>query len=334
MAGQRPDGPEYPSDYGRVTESHASVYHAHAQTTLVAVCDLQAAAQDRFRQSWQELYPNLRYYTDYRDLLTTEQPDIVSVVTPDHLHAEIVVAAANSGAKAVLCEKPIATTLADADRMIEACAAKGVLLSVNHSRRWSPIYQETRRLLRSNELGPLRSMALSFFSRRAMLFRNGAHMIDMLHFFADSDAAWVWADLEAGFDHFDIYRGDGGHDPQREPCLDGYLHFANGVRAHYESAKTAFPAASFTLTCETGRLMVTDSQITVQRLGTDGSVTTLPHLTLVADAQMLTRALAEVLRVLAHGGDLISSGQSARKTLTVMLAMLHSHAQGNVRVNL
>lgn len=334
MAAQRPDGPDYASPYGRVTESHASVYHEHAQTTLVAVCDLREEANVRFRESWGDLYPDLRYYTDYHELFAHEKPDIVSVVTPDHRHADIVVAAANSGAKAIFCEKPIATSLADADRMISACADKGVLLSINHSRRWSPIYQEARRLLQSNELGPLRAMTVNFFSRRAMLFRNGAHMIDVLHFFADADAAWVWADLEAGFDHFDIYRGDGGVDPNREPCLDGYLHFTNGVRAHYESAKTAFSNASFTLTCEQGRLVVTDDQITIQRLGADGVIKSMPHLTLTADPQMLKRSLAELLRVLAHGGELVSSGQSARKTLAAMLAMLQSHAQGNVRVNL
>lgn len=106
------------------------------------------------------------------------------------------------------------------------------------------------------------------------------------------------------------------------------------MRAHYESAKTTFSHASFTLTCEQGRLIVTDDQITVQRLGADGVIKSMPHLTLTADPQMLKRALAELLRVLAHGGTLISSGQSARKTLAAMEAMLQSHAQGNVRVNL
>ena len=63
IAAQRPDGPDYPSAYGRVSESHASVYYDHARVNLVAVCDIRPEAHELFRQSWQNLLPQTRYYT-------------------------------------------------------------------------------------------------------------------------------------------------------------------------------------------------------------------------------------------------------------------------------
>ncbi len=334
IAAQRPDGPDYPSAYGRVSESHASVYYDHPRVELVAVCDIRPQAHELFRQSWQNLLPQTRYYTDYRQLLEELQPDLVSVVTPDHLHADIVVDAATKGAKAIFCEKPLATTLTDADRMLAACTANGTVLAVNHTRRWSPIFQQARQILRSGELGNLRTLRVDFFSQRAMLFRNGGHMVDMLNFLADADPAWVWAELEDGFDHFDIYRGDGGHDPNLEPSACGYIHYANGVRAFYESGKTPSPVAQFTLICDKGRLEVTDRQITITRLDGGGKWTS-ENLPLHSEReQMLHTALDELIACVEHGGKPTSSGESARKTVDVLLAMLQSHVRGNVRIEL
>lgn len=334
IAAQRPDGPDYPSAYGRVSESHASVYDDHVQVDLVAVCDIRSEAHELFRHSWQDVWPQMRYYTDYRQLLNEEKPDLVSVVTPDHLHADIVVDAANGGAKAILCEKPIATTLSDADRMIAACVANGTVLAVNHTRRWSPIFQQVRTLLRSGTVGALHTMRVDFFSPRAMLFRNGGHMIDMLNFLVDADPAWVWAELEEGFEHFDIYRGDGGHDPGREPSACGYIHYANGVRAFYESGKITSTAAHFSLIGEQGRLEVSDQQIAITRLDTAGKWKSEALPVQTGREQMLGSALDELLCCVEQGGEPTSSGQTARKTLEVLLAMLQSQARGNARVDL
>lgn len=321
------------SAYGLIPQSHAAAYHEHPRTDLVAVCDLRPELLDRFRHTWQDVWPNLRYYTDAEAMIAAEQPDLVSIVTPDHLHADLTVAAAQGGARAILCEKPLATTLADADRMIAAAAAHGALLSVEHTRRWQPIYRTARALVRSGELGALRSMTTSMFSPRAMLFRNGAHMVDMLHFLAGSETRWVWAELETGYDGYDCYRGDGGHDPASEPAAAGYLHFANGVRAHYESAKTPYTDAQFILTFDYGRVELSDQTLTVVRPTAGGlertSVTPIPM-----SMPGLLGAVDELVQVMEHGGELVSSGHSARQTVEVLLAMLRSHAQGNVRVDL
>ncbi|HRJ42459.1 MAG: Gfo/Idh/MocA family oxidoreductase [Caldilineaceae bacterium] len=320
--------------YGAMPRSHAAAYHRHPQTEVVAVCDIRQEALDSFQREWADIWPDVRCYTDYRAMLAQEKPDLVSVCTPDHLHADITVDAANGGARAILCEKPIATTLADADRMLAAAETNNVLLSIEHTRRWSPIFLKARQMIRSGEYGPLRGITANLYSLRSMLFRNGTHLMDMICFFADADPAWVFAELEEGFAYFTEYKSDGGHDPKTDPAASAYIHFANGVRAYYNSLKISMPGSQFELVCDKARIEVSDRGVTViQGSGhTEWVKSDLP-----VDDYMYTyqlAALAELIQVLEQGGDLISPAREARKTLEILLAMLKSHELGNVRVNL
>jgi predicted dehydrogenase len=332
IGARRPPEPRHLPVYGAMPRSHAAAYHRQPQTQLVAVCDIRQEALDNFQKEWGDVWPEMRYYLDYAEMLRQERPDIVSVVTPDHLHAGITVDAARLGTRAILCEKPIATTLADADRMIEACEANQVLLSIEHTRRWSPLFHAARDLIRSGQIGSLRAIVTSLYSRRSMLFRNGTHLVDMTNFFAESDPQWVFAELEEGFDYFTEYQGDGGHDPATDPAASAYIHYANGVRAFYNSIKIDMPGSQFELICDRGRIEISDRGATL--------ITGISHASwarseIVPDDYMFTYqagALAELVHVLEHGGDLVSSGREARKTLAIMLAMLRSHQQGNVRV--
>jgi predicted dehydrogenase len=334
IGARRPEEPSHLPIYGRMPRSHAAAYYRHPQTAVVGVCDIRQEALDDFKKNWHDVWPDMQYYTDYREMLEKEQPDLVSVATSDHLHADITVDAANGGAKAILCEKPIATTLADADRMIAAAEANNTLLSVEHTRRWAARYHRAREIIRSGEIGPLRGIVTSLYSRRSMLFRNGTHMVDTTCFFAESAPRWVFAELEAGFDHFTAYKGDGGHDPATDPAASAYIHFANGVRAFYNSIKIEVPDSQHELICEKGRIEVSDRELCViQGTSHFGS----SRATVVPDDYMATfqlGAVAELIHVLEHGGELVSPGREGRKTLEIMLAILKSHQLGNVRVDL
>ena len=304
------------------------------ETDVVAVCDIRPQALEDFRTRWADVWPDVRLYTDYREMLRQEQPELVSVVTPDHLHADITVAAAEGGAKAILCEKPIATTLADADRMIAAAEANGVLLSVEHTRRWSPTFQKARELARQGDLGKLRMVVANMYSPRSMLFRNGTHMVDVLVFFADSDPQWVFAELEEGFEHFTDYKSDGGHDPATDPSASAYIHFANGVRAFYNSVKVPMPGSQFDLTFDNGRLEVSDRGLTLIRGISHYEWSYSNILTGDYMSTYQAAAVAELVDALETGKPLVSTGREARKTLEIMLAILKSHHSGNVRVEL
>lgn len=96
-------------------------------------------------------YETMDHINDNRDI------DIVYVVTPPALHAESVVRAAKAG-KHVISEKPMATSIADCDRMIEACKSAKVQLGIGYRVHYDPFHKEMWRIGRTKEFGPLMKM--------------------------------------------------------------------------------------------------------------------------------------------------------------------------------
>ncbi|MGZ5319799.1 MAG: Gfo/Idh/MocA family protein [Actinomycetota bacterium] len=109
----------------------------------------------------------------YEDLLADPDVDAVYVPLPNHLHAEWTIAAARAG-KHVLCEKPLAMTAADAERMIEACQAEGVHLMEAFMYRLHPTWEAVRELVASGRIGELRAVQswFSYFNDDPANIRN------------------------------------------------------------------------------------------------------------------------------------------------------------------
>ena len=137
---------------GRIAHAHARGYQMVPRTALTAAADINAEALNSFC----EQFGIASRYTDYREMLATQEPDIVSICSHHHLHASMVIEAAKHGPRAILCEKPIALTLAEADAMIAACREARTMLVVGHQRRFSPQYVAAKQANESGQLGPLR----------------------------------------------------------------------------------------------------------------------------------------------------------------------------------
>lgn len=114
---------------------------------LVAVADVRADVVERIASEY-----GVDAYTDYHALLERPDIDLVDICTPEFLHAEQVAAAAAAG-KHVHCEKPMASSVAECDAMIAACASAGVRFMIGHSRRFTPRYQRLREAIDSGQLG-------------------------------------------------------------------------------------------------------------------------------------------------------------------------------------
>jgi predicted dehydrogenase len=116
-------------------------YHAERHLTgsdrytLRAVCALDAARADAAAARF-----GAQAYTDWRAVIARPDVELVVVALPHHLHREVSVAALAAG-KHVLVEKPMAITTAEADEMIEAARAAGVVLGVFQQRRWEADFQ-------------------------------------------------------------------------------------------------------------------------------------------------------------------------------------------------
>lgn len=91
-------------------------------------------------------------YADWRELLADTEIDAVYIATPVSLHAEQTIAAAEAG-KHVLCEKPMALTSSDCDRMIAACESNGVKLGIAYYRRFYPAIRRMKEIIASGEIG-------------------------------------------------------------------------------------------------------------------------------------------------------------------------------------
>jgi predicted dehydrogenase len=169
--------------------AHARGYAASPEAKLVALADISAENARAFQAE----HGGDQIYQDYRDMLAHEQLDIVSICTWPHLHADMVIAAAEAGAKAIHCEKPMAPTIGAARRMAAACQQHGAQLTFNHQRRFGKLFQKARELLRSGAIGSLQRMEATCPN----MFDWGTHWFDMLFFYNDeTPAEWVLGQVD------------------------------------------------------------------------------------------------------------------------------------------
>jgi predicted dehydrogenase len=183
-----------------------------------------------------------RRYADYREMLEKEEVELVNVcprvVTP---HAEMVIAAAESGARGIFCEKPLAASLAEADAMLAACEQQNVKVVVAH-RRANPYEQYGKQLVDTGEIGQLQVLrARGKWDHRCGaedLAVLGPHMMDSMRYFANADVAWAHAHVmqdgrEVTLD--DVREGNEGIGLIAGNSVAAYYAFTNGVTAHFES---------------------------------------------------------------------------------------------------
>ena len=163
--------------------SHAGGYAAADGIELVAAADLDEEQLDRFGDTWE--VPPDRRYTSHEEMLAAEDLDVVSVATPTYLHHDHVIDAVRSAAApdVVWCEKPIASSVADANAMVDACDEAGAELVINHTFRFTEKIDRLRTLLREDDLvGDVRAAHAQF---RMELMRNSTHLIDTLVYLLD-----------------------------------------------------------------------------------------------------------------------------------------------------
>jgi predicted dehydrogenase len=112
---------------GRISDLHEMGYRGREDARIVAVCDAKRKRAQARAEAW-SIAAN-QVYTDYRKLLADPEIDLVELLVPHHLHAEMTVAACQAG-KHVSVQKPMALSTAEADQMIAAADRAGVVLRV------------------------------------------------------------------------------------------------------------------------------------------------------------------------------------------------------------
>ena len=157
---------------------------------------------------------SVRLYENRNAFLADPKVEAVWVVSPPHLHAEHAIAALEAG-KHVLCEKPLATTAADARAIAEAARRSGRMAAVGYQMRQHPVHETVRREIREGRYGPAESLALDA----------------TLHFRHPSPPDWVrsratsggWAVCEAGTHLIDLALWFLGGDTSPVSHVEGVL---------------------------------------------------------------------------------------------------------------
>ncbi len=119
-----------------------------SRAEIVAVCDPLRERAESVSRIWSIE----RWCTDFRELLSMKDIDAVSICTPNYLHAPMTIAACNAG-KHVLCEKPMATTIEDARRMIAESRENKVKLEIAEFKIFTPIYEVIKEVIDQGLIG-------------------------------------------------------------------------------------------------------------------------------------------------------------------------------------
>ncbi|HVU25413.1 MAG TPA: Gfo/Idh/MocA family oxidoreductase [Opitutus sp.] len=203
---------------------HMAGYRASGRCTLAAVADISEANARAFVAEHQ---PAAAVFADYREMMDRVRPDVVSVCLWPHLHAESVGAIAPFRPRAILCEKPMDIHWDAALRMHATCREHGVLLAINHQRRFNLPLAKARELLEGGAIGRLRRLEGAWHN----LADAGTHVLDLMFCFnGDSPADWVLGQIDVR----DSKQAFGAINPGH-----GFteFRFRNGVRALYRFGK-------------------------------------------------------------------------------------------------
>jgi len=181
-------------------DTHAGIFAEHPGVVNVAVCDKDLSRADAVAKK----HGIKEVYSCYNEMLKKSDCDAVSIVTPDHLHADIALACAEAG-KDMLIEKPIATTREDVHRIVDAANKHKVRVMVDLHNRWNPPFVATKQAIDAGELGELQTGyirlndikwvatdMLSWSAQSSILWFLGSHSLDTLRWMFDDDVKRVY----------------------------------------------------------------------------------------------------------------------------------------------
>lgn len=203
--------------------THAAAYQRNPHTNLIGVADIATAHLDAFNERFDTVG-----FTNYREMLESQRPDIVSICTYVGLHAEMIEAAVDAGVKAIFCEKPFVATPAQLARIHTRITQSQTKLAIAHVRRYRTAFQQARTLINDGYIGmPIACIAgIDGWD----LSEWGSHWLDMYRFLLNESAvSWVMGQARV--------RDTRGYSHAMEDHATVHIGFANGARGILDGGK-------------------------------------------------------------------------------------------------
>jgi 1,5-anhydro-D-fructose reductase (1,5-anhydro-D-mannitol-forming) len=271
--------------------------------------------------------------TDYGEMLANPDVDVVLITTPNAHHVEQVVAAAAAG-KHVLCDKPLGSNAAEAERAVVACRKAGVRLGLNFQTRHHRCFDEAKRMLEAGEIGEIVSAQIDASSgaRPPVGWRTdpdlagmgsvnniAVHMYDVLRYLIGSEVTEVSA-------LFDI-----GREPGIELLPMVLMRFENGALAYANGNQATYsPLNDIVLNGTRGRI----SGRGITRPGMEGDMTIVTEsgerTEHYSSVDCYDRTVAAFSRALRAGEDPNPSGLDGLRNVQITDAIRESARQGRV----
>jgi predicted dehydrogenase len=301
------------------SEMHVPALRKIVGARVVGICAATSESAARLAERF-----GVSFATDsYRELVEHPEVDVVDVVAPNHLHAPIAIAAAEAG-KHVICIKPLALDLDEADRMINAAARAGVRLFYAENVPFIPAVQRMRSLVDAGEIGTVYRVKAcegipgphsAWFldparSGGGVLIDMAVHSVAFCRFFADSAVETVYAETGT-FVH--------GERTTAEDTAVLTLRFANGVIGQCEDSWSLTGAmdSRFEIYGTRGRILVDNlHRQPLQVVGDSGWSFPLPISGDVADGHVAM--LEHFIECLRTGDTSLSEGSFGREVLAVI----------------
>lgn len=296
--------------------SHAHAYTSSASTNLVAICDQDSDKLTKCGDRWGVT----GRYLEIKRMLSKEQPEIVSICTPDNTHFELLTETLQApGVRAVLSEKPIALKPTEAQFVVQLAEDQGVLLAVNYSRRFAASHRNLKNFLNNGGIGQIQAIA-GFYNKGVL--HNGSHWFDLARFLVGNPIR------VSGF--------NSKKDDSQDPTIDVVLEFENGLHAHLQGCdEQYFGLFEMDILGTEGRIRLTDYgqvfdsySVSDSRYYTNyKSLTPSPLLHGGLDDAMLS-AVENVADCLLHGGRPYCSGIDGSIALRISSSAVESARSG------
>ena len=183
--------------FGKIGPRHKQKIEENDNCNLIAICDIDKNKICKIDDN------NIQLYTDYKMMLANKDIDVVSICTPNYLHAQMTIDALNAG-KHVICEKPMALSTKGCEKMIEASKQNKQHLFIVKQNRYNPPVEAVKKLLNEDRLGNIINVAVNCYWNRnkdyynssdwkgikskdgGALFTQFSHFIDLMYWFAGS----------------------------------------------------------------------------------------------------------------------------------------------------
>ncbi len=225
--------------------THAGAYQKHKRTTLVALVENNIERHAFLKKN----FPKVQLFADPEQMFKEIKPDVVSIATPTALHYNLVLMAARYKTSAILCEKPIAYTIPEAEKMIAACKKSNSVLFINHQRRYDPLLNDWSQKIKKGFLGAPFQATANYYNG---FFNAATHLIDLLRMFLGEPVRVIAKYNETTSSQ------------ENDPNIDGMMFFKNGAVATLQSLSKNYGHFGFSLFGDKGWIGVTNLGFEVQ----------------------------------------------------------------------